>query len=48
MNLRTIVQSTVRMMRGEISTKKLVKQGLVVGKNFSRMGGVLLTHLTAF
>jgi len=30
----------VRMVRGEISTAALVKQGLTIGSNFSRQGGV--------
>ena len=30
----------VRLLRGEVSTAALVKQGLTIGNNFSRQGGV--------
>lgn len=32
--------SIVRLLRGEVSTASLIKQGLTVGSNFSRQGGV--------
>lgn len=31
--------SIVRLLRGEVSTASLIKQGLTVGSNFSRQGG---------
>lgn len=34
------VSSVIRLLRGEVSTSSLVKQGLTVGSNFSRQGGV--------
>lgn len=34
------LSSIVRFMRGEVSTSLLVKQGMKVGDNFSRQGGV--------
>lgn len=37
-----IIQKLVnlsRLLRGEVSTKKLIKRGLTVGNNFSRQGG---------
>lgn len=33
------VSNVIRMIRGEISTSALVKQGLTIGNNFSRQGG---------
>lgn len=40
--MRKILQSMVRCVRGEISTKKLIKNGLIVGKNFSRQGNCII------
>ncbi len=40
--LFNLIQSMIRLMRGEISTKKLIKRGLMVGKNFSRQGHVII------
>lgn len=37
-----ILQSIVRTIRGEVSTKKLIKNGLKVGKNFSRQGHCII------
>lgn len=37
-----IVKSIVRMFRGEVSTKKLIKRGLQVGSNFSRQGNCII------
>lgn len=37
-----ILQSIIRLLRGEISTKKLIRRGLVVGKNFNRQGHVII------
>lgn len=31
--------SIVRVLRGEVSTVSLIKEGLIVGSNFSRQGG---------
>ena len=36
------IQSIVRTVRGEISTKKLIKRGLKVGKNFNRQGHCII------
>ena len=38
----SIAQRLVRGVRGEVSTEKLVKQGLKVGTNFNRMGGCII------
>ena len=35
-----LVSSVIRKLRGEVSTKALIKMGLIVGNNFSREGGV--------
>lgn len=37
-----LVQWLVRTIRGEISTKKLVKMGLIVGENFNRQGKCII------
>lgn len=37
--LLTFLASVSRLLRGEISTNHLIKQGMIVGKNFSREGG---------
>lgn len=34
-----LLASLSRLIRGEVSTKYLVKKGMVIGKNFSRQGG---------
>ena len=36
------IQNIVRSFRGEVSTKKLVKRGLIVGENFQRQGRCII------
>jgi len=38
----SFLQKIVRLIRGEVSTNKLIKRGLKVGKNFSRQGHVII------
>lgn len=33
------ISSILRMLRGEVSTKRLIKMGLTVGHTFRRQGG---------
>ncbi|WP_189663082.1 acyltransferase [Polaribacter sp. IC073] len=42
------ITSLVRLLRGEVSTKSLVKRGLVIGDNFSRQGGVRIDTSYSF
>jgi maltose O-acetyltransferase len=46
MKMKSFIQKIVRTLRGEVSTNTLIKNGLVVGKNFQRQGGVIIdpTH----
>ena len=37
-----LIQTFIRTIRGEISTKKLIKNGLKVGKNFNRQGHCII------
>ncbi len=37
-----ILQSIIRLLRGEVSTKTLIKRGLKVGKNFNRQGHCII------
>lgn len=37
-----VIQFLIRSLRGEISTKKLIKRGLIVGKNFNRQGNCII------
>lgn len=36
--------SVSRLLRGEVSTNHLIKQGMIVGKNFSRQGNCYQEH----
>ena len=36
------IKSIIYRLRGDYTTERLVKMGLVVGKNFCRMNGVIL------
>lgn len=40
--------SILRFLRGEVPTSVLIKRGLIVGKNFSRQGGVKIDTTNAF
>ena len=40
--MKQMLQSIVRCVRGEISTKKLIKMGLTVGENFNRQGNCII------
>lgn len=37
-----LIQKIIRTLRGEISTERLIKQGLKVGKNFNRQGNCII------
>ena len=41
-NIKNMLKKILNRFRGEQSLEKLIKRGLVVGKNFSRMGGVII------
>lgn len=38
------IANVLRLFRGEVSTSKLIKRGLKVGKRFSRQGGVRIDY----
>ena len=38
----SLLQSMIRTIRGEVSTKKLIKRGLKVGNNFNRQGHCII------
>ena len=40
--MRKILKELVYRLRGEYTTEKLVSMGMVVGKNFKRLNGVIL------
>ena len=40
--MRKLLKRILDSMRGEQSLEKLIKRGLVVGKDFKRMGGVII------
>ena len=37
-----LLRNIIRLFRGEVSTNKLVKKGLIVGDNFSRQGNCII------
>ena len=37
-----LVKELVYRLRGEVTTEKLIKQGMQVGKNFERLNNVFL------
>ncbi len=38
----SLLKEIIFRIRGEWSTKKLIKQGMVIGKNFERLNNVLI------
>ena len=40
--IKYLIKEVLYRMRGEYTTEKLIKLGLKVGKNFKRLGGVIL------
>lgn len=42
MKIRQIIKEILYRFRGEYTTEKLIKMGMVVGKNFKRLHGVIL------
>ncbi len=40
--MKKILKEIIRLLRGEVSTRHLIKHGLIVGKNFNRQGRCII------
>lgn len=44
--MKNFIKELIYRLRGEYTTEKLVTMGMTVGKNFKRLGGVILPGVT--